>query len=174
MSWEKEFSFHFYFKTLTQLLGAPRNFFSELPQEVSWKQSLGFLGVSSLVFAMAGVMHYMSPKPFVLGSILFVNAVGMTLILASFGYMVMVMTVGRQASFPRFVSIYSFSAGVTLLASWLPFFLMITEPWKWWLIWTGMSKGLGFNWRQTLMIIGISVTMMVLLFWSALPLILPT
>ena len=102
-----------------------------------------------------------------------VNAIGMVLIAAALGYLVMALTIGKQVSFTRFFSVYAFSSGVTLLASWIPFFIWITEPWKWWLIGTGMVKGCGFSLSQALVIIGVSISVMFLLFWSVLPLVAP-
>ena len=94
---------------------------------------------------------------------------GMVFIAAGIGYMVMTMIMGRRVTFVRFFSIYALSAGVTLLASWLPFFIWLTEPWKWWLIGTGMIKCCGFRLFQVLVIIGVSMGVMFLLFWWVLP-----
>ena len=100
-----------------------------------------------------------------MGGIFFINAVGMVLITASLGYMVMIMTLGKRATFIRFFSIYAFSSGVTLLASWLPFFLIITEPWKWWLIGIGMMKCWGFTRGQAIMVILLSLGILILFFY---------
>jgi hypothetical protein len=171
----QEFNFHFYFKTLTRVLGEPRKFFSELPNEVNWNQSLGFLGISSLFFAAASVIGaiVVSPNPLLMGLIFFINAIGMTFISAGLGYIVMVMSMGKRMSFGKFFSVYAFSSGVTLLASWVPFFTFLTEPWKWWLIGTGMTRGFEFKLSQTLMVIGISVGVIILFFWSFLQMTSP-
>jgi len=155
------------------ILSKPRNFFSDLPSNVGVKGPLGFLIGSSFFYAIAGVVSSMPSKPIILGGIFFLNAVGMTIIASGLGYMVMVMFMGKRVPFSLFFSVYAFSSGVTLLAAWLPFFVWLTEPWKWWLIWTGMTKGLGFKWTQAVLIIGISVGMMILFFWSVLPLVSP-
>ncbi len=169
----KKLTFGFYFKSLTKMLGAPRKFFSQLPREIGLRQSAGFLLVSSLFFTGGSLVQNIYPNPGVMGGIFLVNAIGMVLIAAGLGYLVMALTIGKQVSFTRFFSVYAFSAGVTLLASWIPFFIWITEPWKWWLIGTGMVKGCGFSLSQALVIIGVSIGVMFLLFWSVLPLVAP-
>jgi len=97
--------------------------------------------------------------------------VGMVLIASGLGYMVMVMFFGRSVTFNRFFSIYAFSSGITLLAAWIPLFIWIAEPWKWWLIGTGMARSCGFRSRQIIIIIGLSLGIMILLFQIALPLV---
>jgi hypothetical protein len=87
--------------------------------------------------------------------------------------MVMVMFLGRSVTFKRLFSIYAFSSGLTLLAAWIPFFIWFTEPWKWWLIGTGMARSCGFRSRQIIMIIGLSIGLMILLFLTVLPVMLP-
>ncbi len=163
-----------YLSLLTTLLREPRRFFLELSEDVGIKGPFVFLLVSSLLNAVAGVVSNMSPRPVTLGAIFLLNSLGMTLITAGFGYMAMIMTMGRRVTFSRFFSIYAFSCGVTLLASWMPFFFWITEPWKYWLIGTGMVQGFGFRWFQAAMIIFFSIAITILLFWSVLPMVLTT
>jgi len=166
-----DFSLRFYFQTLTRLLGEPRRFLGGYLPEAGWKQPLGFLIVSSLFFSGASVMGNSHPKYAIMAGIFFINAVGMTLVAAGLGYMVMTLIMGRRVGFARFFSVYALSSGATLLVAWVPFFLVFSEPWKWWLIATGMVRGFGFKWSQALMIMGLSVGIWLLLFWSALPLI---
>lgn len=170
MSAAKQFTLRFYYQTLTGILGEPRKFFSEYPREVEWKQPLCFLIISSLFFTGASLVCNAHQNIFIMGAILFINAVGMVVITASLGFMVMVLTVGKRASFTKFFSLYAFSTGVTLLVSWIPLFSLFAEPWKWWLVATGMTKGLGFRWTQALLIIGFSIGILILFFWTALSL----
>jgi len=169
----QNFSFRFYFQALSKILGEPRCFFSELPVDSGFIKPLGFLIVSSLFYTGASVVSSMPPNPFYLVSIFFINAVGMALIASGLGYMVMVMFLGRSVTFQRFFSIYAFSSGLTLLAAWIPFFIWITEPWKWWLIATGMARSCRFRTWQIIIIIGLSLGIMILLFQTALPLVSP-
>ena len=171
MEQTEKFTLGFYFHALTGIVREPRRFFSGLPPDMRLKRPLGFLLVSSLFFTAAGLVSNMPSNPVFLGGVLFVNAVGMVFIAAGLGYMLMVMFMGKRVTFSLFFSVYAFSSGVTLLASWLPFFVWLTEPWKWWLIWTGMTKGLGFRWTQTVLIIGVSIGIMILFFWSVLPVV---
>ncbi len=113
----------------------------------------------------------MPPQPVILGGIFFINAMGMAFIAAGLGYMVMTMIMGKRVTFIRFFSIYALSSGVILLVSWLPFIFWITEPWKWWLIGTGMIKNCDFSLTQVFVIIGMSIATMVLFFWTVLPII---
>lgn len=168
----KKFTFRFYLLTLNKVLEQPRKFFSELPQESELKKPFGFLIVSSLFFAVAITVSGMCPNPFVIGSIFFINAIGMVFISAGIGYMAMTMIMGRNVTFVRFFSIYAFASGVTLLASWIPLFVWLTEPWKWWLIGIGLTKACGFSWKQAVLVIGISMVVLVLFFRSLIPLIL--
>ena len=124
------FSIGFYFRSLAKVLGTPGAFFKESLNDVGFRQSLGFLLVSSAFFAGAILTTREFEAPWISSSIFFVNAVGMTLIAAGFGYIAMTMFWGRKVTFRRFFSVYAFASGVTLLASWIPLFVFITEPWK--------------------------------------------
>lgn len=159
----------FYFKTLRRIFEKPNSFFTELPEYISLKQPLFFLGISGLLFSIFSVISRMPIKqPIVWGGIFFLNAVGMTFIASGTGYMIMIMIMGRQNSvgFNKFFSIYAFATGLTLLASWAPFFIYLTEPWKWWLIGSGMIKNFGFQLKQVIIIIGISILVITLFFLS--------
>ena len=169
----EKFNFGFYFRVLTKIVREPGRFFSDLPADIGLKQPVGFLLASSLIYVVAGLARSMPSNPVLLGSILFINAVGMVFIAAGLGYMLMLMFMGKQVSFLFFFSVYAFSSGVILLASWLPFFVWLTEPWKWWLIGTGMTKALGFRWTQAVLIIVVSFAIIALFFWSVLPVVSP-
>jgi len=158
-----KFSMGFYLRTVTRLLSEPKKFFGDCAGETTFNQSLCFLVVSSLFFTAASLMSNMYIRPFMMGAIFFVNAVGMAFIAAALGFVVMTMLMGRNA----------FASGITLLASWVPFLMYLTEPWKWWLIGTGMTRGCGFRLSQALVIIGVSMGVMFLLFWSVIPIITP-
>jgi hypothetical protein len=164
------FSFKFYFQTLTGLLSSPRRFFANLPVKVGYPRSLGFLLVSSLFFTGASLTHIQGQR-FLMASILFVNAAVMPLIAAGVGFMITTMTFRRCDGFERFFAVYAFSAGVTLLVAWIPLFLWISEPWKWLLTGIGLVKGCGLRWFQALLVIGFSILVLILFFWSLGPLI---
>ena len=164
------FTFGFYFQSLTRMLSSPARFFGELPERTGFSQPFGFLMISSLFFAGASLTT-LNENHIVMGGILLVNAVVMPMITAGISFMVMTMSMGKRVAFARLFSIYAFAAGVTLLASWIPLFVWITEPWKWLLIVLGMVKGCGFKWIQAILIAAASIFILVLLFWSVSPLI---
>ncbi len=99
------------------------------------------------------------------------NAVGMTFIMAGLGYLVMGLSIGKKVPFARLFSIYALCSGVTLLVSWIPYFAVLTEPWKWYLIGTGLTKSCGLKLKEALLIIGMSLAIWILFYWSLMPLI---
>jgi len=164
-----KFSAGFYFMTLTRILGQPRRFFGDLPTEPGFKNPGGFLVVSSLFFTGASLLKGLSVQPVLMAAILLVNALGMALIASSLGYLVVLLTMGRCRTFSRFFSIYAFASGVTLLVAWVPNFIWLTEPWKWWLITVGLVHGCKFNWKQAVMVTAASFCLLVFIFWLLLP-----
>lgn len=165
------FSIGFYFRSLAKVLGTPGAFFEESKKDIGFQQSVGFLVVSSAFFAVASLTTRDFVVPWISSSIFFVNAVGMTLIAAGLGFITMTMFWGRKVTFRRFFSVYAFASGVTLLASWIPLFVFITEPWKWLMIGIGLTKNCELKWLQSILIIVVSIAMIVLFFRSLLPLI---
>jgi hypothetical protein len=166
-----QFSVGFYFSALAKVLGTPGTFFRELPIEPGFKQPFGFLVVSSIFFAGASLLTRQFARPLITGGVFFINAIGMTFIAACLGYMLMSMFFDKKTTFSRLFSVYAFAAGVTLLASWIPLFIWLTEPWKWMLIGLGLTKSCGFRWDQAVVVIGGSIGIMVLFFRSLLPFI---
>lgn len=171
MTQKKSSIFKFYFQSLTGVLGEPGIFFKKIPPDIRLKQPIIFLIISSIFFSIASLLVINPASLFITGSIFFINSVGMTFIAAGLGYIVMTMIIGKKVFFIKFFSIYAFSTGVILLASWVPTFFFITEPWKWWLIGTGLTKSCGLSWWHAFLIIGISVTIMIMFFKSLLPLV---
>lgn len=165
------FSVGDYFRILSGMLIAPGRFFAGMPADQSVIRPLGYLAVSAAIQAGAKLMTGIHGKAFLMGGIYFVNAIGMTTIAAGLGYMIMVTVFGRRASFRRIFEIYAFSAGTTLLTAWAPLFSVVAEPWRWWLVGAGMTRNVGLPARAALLIIGLSIGVMVLLFWSAFPLL---
>ena len=163
----------FYFTTLTRSLSAPRHFFSQLPRDMGIGKPCGYLLISSFIFSAASVLMTMTNSPLLFG-LLLVNALGMTCIAAGLGYvLIYVLRGGRNISFHQVLSIYAISSGTTLLAAWIPYFLILTEPWKWWLISTGLIKTCRLSLIQAVLVIGLSVGMIVWFFQIVLPLTVP-
>lgn len=160
----------YYCRTLADIVGAPGRFFSRLPEPVGFRRSIGFLLFSCLFFAGASFLCF-RPSSFLLTGILFVNALFMPFIASGIGFMAMAMILGKRIPFERLFAIVAFSWGVTLMASWIPFSLWVTEPWKWSLIAVGMVKGGGLRWGQTILLLALTIGILVLFFRSLLPLI---
>jgi hypothetical protein len=166
MTFGPAFSLRFYLATLGRLLTNPRAVLSGLPPDNGWSRPLGLLAVSSILHAAASLIGQPVPHPVRLGLIYFANAVGMNLIAAAAGWLIITLMRGREFAFQRVFSIYALAAGITLLASWIQSFVIIAELWKWWLIGTGMTRGLGLPRSQALIVVGISIVLIILFFWS--------
>ena len=171
MTNSERFTIGFYFQAMTRILVSPGQFFRELPGNVGFRQPLGFLVMSSLFFTGAS-LTCIHERPVLMGGILLVNAIAMPFVTAGAGFVVMTMTVGKRVTFKRFFAVYAFATGVTLLASWIPLFVWLTEPWKWLLIAIGLVRGCGLRWLQALTVIGCSIFVLVLFFWALVPVIL--
>jgi hypothetical protein len=161
----------FYVQTVFGILGQPRKFFSELPLTIGMRQPLGFLVVSALFFCAASLMNIRLHSFYLMGGIFLFNAVGMVFIMAALGYLVMALSMGKKVPFARMFSIYALCSGVTLLVSWVPYSVVFTEPWKWYLIGTGLTKGCGLTLKEAVLIIALSLAIWVLFYWSLMPII---
>ena len=127
--------------------------------------------LSSLFLTGAGLTQ-VHERPLLMAGILLVNAIGMPFVTAGVSFMAMTMFIEKRVPFQRIFAVYAFSSGVTMLASWIPLFTWITEPWKWVLVSIGMASGCGLNWKQTILVIGLSILILVLFFWSLTSVIL--
>jgi len=160
----------FYSATVMGILVHPRKFFGDLPESVGMIQAAGFLTVSAIVHCAAALIHTVPSNYLVMGGTLLANATGMVFLLTGLGFTVVSVTSKSKVRFGRLFRIYALSTGVTLLISWVPAVLVYTEIWKWWLIGTGMTYGLGFKWYRALAIVGFSIVTTILLFhWLLAP-----
>ena len=151
-----------------QLFSSPGKFFNELNNKFRVKHSAGFLLISALLFTVASI-QILKPDDQLIGSaILFTNAFGMALLLSIIGYALMGASVGRKVSFAAFFSVYAYASGATLLASWIPYTLVFTEPWKWVLVGIGLKKSCGLGLGATIWVILGSITILSILLWSIL------
>jgi len=166
-----EFSVTAYFQIATRVMAEPGKFFTELSKTVHIKTPLIFLAISSVFLSFAAHLVYQFPNPLAMTSILFTNAMGMTIISAGLGYVLVVLIAGRRLSFVQVLSVYAYAAGTVFLAAWIPMALWLTELWKWWLIGTGLSRTCGLSSRQAWSVVALSIGIMVLLFWAMLPVI---
>lgn len=162
---------NFYVQTVYGILGHPRKFFSELPLNIDMIQALFFLVISALFFSAASLMNIRLDTFFLMAGIYLFNAVGMVFIMTALGYLVMILSIGKKVPFARLFSIYALCSGVILLVSWIPYFVVFTEPWKWYLIGTGLTKSCGMRLKEAVVIIGMSLTIWILFYWSLIPII---
>ncbi|WP_300458994.1 YIP1 family protein [Desulfobacula sp.] len=158
----------FYSYSLIQLLIEPGQFFKELPEKTTVRKTVGFMMICCVFFTIASLLTGAYAKSgWVMAIIFFANAAGMIVISSGLGYIVMVIILGKRTSFFVIFSLYVFSSGVTLFLSWLPFLLWVTEPWKWWLIYTGFKTACQFTGKQALLILLVSMTIQFFLLYSA-------
>ena len=163
----------FYLTTLTKSLSAPRRFFSHLPDDMGIGKACTYLLISSFIFSTASTLIAMTGSPLLFG-LLLLNAIGMTCIAAGLGaVLVFLLQGGRKIGFHHVFSVYAISSGTTLLAAWIPYFLIITEPWKWWLIGTGLVKTCRLTSTQAVLVIGLSIVMIVCALQFVMPLTQP-
>lgn len=160
----------FYSATVIGILGHPRKFFGDLPESGGMAQAAGFLSVSAIVHCAVALMHSAPSNYIVMAGTLLANAIGMVFLLAVLGYSLVSVTGKTKVRFGRLFCIYALASGVTLLISWVPALVVYTEIWKWWLIGTGMTYGLGFRWYRALAIVGVSIVTTIMAFhWLLAP-----
>jgi hypothetical protein len=135
----------FYAYALIQLLIEPGLFFRELVEKTRPRRAVEFMVICCLFYALASLLTGAYSQPVgIMGLIFFMNA-----------------------AFAIVFSIYAFSSGVTLFLSWLPFLLWITEPWKWWLICTGLKHACHLSWKKSIVIVAVSTIVLFFLVYSA-------
>jgi len=156
----------FYGYAVIQILIEPRRFFTELPDNTKLLNSLGFCVICSLFFALAGLLTGSYPHPIKMGMIFFFSSIFMVFISTGLSYMIMVMTIGKQSSFEQLFNVYAFSSGMVLLVSWMSFFLWFTEPWKWWLVYTGFKNTCQFSWKPAFLILLVTIVGQFFLLYS--------
>jgi hypothetical protein len=158
----------FYAYALIQLLIEPGLFFRELVENNRPRRAVEFMVICCLFYTLASLLTGAYSQPVVImAPIFFINAAGMIMISSTLGYLAMVMIAGKKASFGIVFSIYAFSSGVTLFLSWLPFLIWITEPWKWWLICTGLKHTCHLSWKKSIVIVALSTIVLFFLVYSA-------
>jgi hypothetical protein len=164
-------SARFYTHTLTALLIRPGTFFSTRFEQISSWQAVGILAISGLLFSATGTLLAPGTATLTWAAILFINAIGMVGIAAGIGYLAVVATTGRRYPFSRLWNIFSLSSGAVLLLAWIPSAFIFTEPWKWWLIGTGLVNGLGMTRTRAAIIVVLTFGATVMVIYSLIPLV---
>lgn len=155
-----------YFQILNRMLVSPGQFFGHDIQGIHLGRAMGLLILSSLFFTLAG-LNLLQHSSLVMSVIHFLNALIMPSISAVIGYVLIKKGLRQPVGFSKVFTVYALASGLTLLMSWIPLFLFITEPWKWFLIGLGMVKRCGLSWRQALFVITVTVLFLIFGFWSA-------
>ncbi len=146
-------TFQFYGYALIQILIEPKRFFTELPENASIIKSLGFCVLCSIFYTGASLLIGSDIDAVAMGSVFFFGSVGMTFVSACVSYTVMSLTIGRKTGFEMIFSVHAFSSGIILLVSWVSFFFWVTEPWKWWLVYTGFRNAGRLSWKPAVVIL---------------------
>lgn len=157
------------YDTLTSLLMHPVVFFSRHFEGISTPQSAGILVLSSLFFAASGTLINPGDAAFRMGIILFINAVGMATIGAGISFLATAVPGSRRCPFSRLWNLFSLCSGVVLLIAWVPGAFLLTEPWKWWLIATGLINGLGMTKVKAVIVVLFTFGVMVTMIYAILP-----
>ena len=157
--------------TLSALLIRPTRFFATRFEQISSGQALGILVISGLFFAATGTLLAPGSATVAMGAILLANALGMAVIAAGIGYLAVVAATGRRYSFRRLWNVFSLSSGAVLLIAWIPSAFILTEPWKWWLIGTGLVNGLGMSKTRAAITVLLTFGVTVMVMYSILPLV---
>lgn len=161
-----------FFPTLTGVAFSPRRFFAELEDtQENYKNSLRFLAFSAMFYTMVSVTYFFDHK-LAMAGILFINAMILPGILAGLAQVVMTMFMGRRVGFKRLFSIYAFASGAVMPVSWIPALQIFTEPIRALLVGIGLVKACGLRWWQAALTLLVSVGVFLMLFWSALPVIM--
>lgn len=161
-----------FFGTLTEIIRAPRQFYAELedtPQ--NYRNALRFLAYAALFHSIVSVTYFFDHKLAMVG-ILFINAMVLPGLLAALAMLIMAMFMGCRVPFKRIFTIYAFASGAVMPVSWIPALQVFTEPIRALLVGIGLVKCCGLRWWQAVLALLISVGLYLLLFWSALPLIM--
>ncbi len=153
-------------KIIGALLIRPGKFFKDGGGNDRWEVALGLMTLSGIFSAAAFLIMTHPPSPWVTGSIWAVNAIGMVFILATFGYLSIRVSMPQKISYGKLFSTFAFASSLPTFFSWIPGAKWITEIWRWWLIGIGLTQSNGLQLRHALLIMGSSIGLTVLLFWS--------
>lgn len=162
------FTFGGYVRTMRQLLSRPQVFFSTEPLDRGVKRPVLMLAVSSAIYAVACLASRLPDDPLTWGGMLFINALGMALITALWGFGALLATRWKRVRFGPFFSVYALSNSAALLLAWIPFAGWIAELFKWWLIGTGLTRSCGLRIWHAAIIIGLSVIGVMVMFQGIL------
>ena len=153
-----------YIEMQGRMLKEPLAVFDEVAQARDLKRSFGVLIISGTIYALAAVLIGHPRWPLLHGMVLLLNALGMATVTALVGYGLMALTTRRRVPFTCVLPIYALSSGLTLLVAWIPLSIWVTEPWKWWLIGSGLTRCCALKgWQAAIIIMG-SISLITFIF----------
>lgn len=159
-----------YLQTMTRLISSPSAFFRELPEGPVHRRAFRFLLLSSLFFVSVSLTYFFD-RAVIMVVILMANSLLMPVITAGISFMILTMCFGRTVSFSRMFSLYAYATGTVMTVSWIPGLIWITELWRLVLVTIGLNRGCGLSWMRSVMLVVLTMTVILLLFWSAAPLL---
>jgi hypothetical protein len=95
----------------------------------------------------------------------------MVYLFSASAYLIMRLIIGKPIDFTELFAVYALASGLTLISSWIPVFSVLTEPWRCWVVWVGMTKGFGFKKIHAAIIVIVSHILVMLFFKGLMPLI---
>ncbi|MEF2145264.1 MAG: YIP1 family protein [Desulfovibrionaceae bacterium] len=161
-----------FFGTMTEIIRAPRQFFAQLEDtQENYRNSLKYLAYASLFYTMVSMTYFYSHK-LAMAGILMINCLVLPALLAALTMLVLALFFGRRVPLRRVVSIYAFASGTVMPLSWIPAMQVITEPIRALLVIVGLTKACDMRWWQAALAILVTLGLFLMLFWSALPVIM--
>lgn len=148
------------------LLTNPREFFAGGSHEISgaWRPLL----LVSLAAAVLGGFSFDLSSALAGIAVLFVNAVGMTLIFSGFVFMFLGIICGRMLPIGAVFSVCAWASLGPILISWIPGSVWVGEPWKWWVTAIGISAAASCGMKRAAGVIVCAVGFMYGVFWIVL------
>lgn len=153
-----------YFHIMHRMLVSPGQFFGGELNLIDPFRAFCFLLLTSLFFTLAGLSLHWQTFP-ALSAVLFMNAVLMPVLTAGTGCILIKWVTRKPISFSRLFPLYALSSGLMMFIAWIPFFVWITEPWKWLLIGLGLTRSYGLSRGQSTLVIVLSWFLLTGLFW---------
>jgi len=150
-----------YAGSMRRIITSPGNFFREYAEAGNAVLAVFALAVSSIFYAIASLLMHTCPQPLAAVVIFFINAWGMPLLAAAAGFILSRFFLHTNVGFPKFLGIYAWAASAVLLAAWIPYLVLFTEVWRWWLIGVGLIGVCGMKRWQAVMVVAVTLALMI-------------
>lgn len=154
---------------MAALVVRPGLFFSRYFVRITTRRATLTLVAAGFFFAVAGSSIAPGGASLRRMSILFINGLGMAAIGAGISFLMATLFGICRYPFYRLWNLFALCSGAVMLLAWIPGAFMFTEPWKWWLIATGMVRGLGMKRFDAAITILFTFVALVMLVYAVLP-----